>query len=629
MTATDGGSRDGEAGTRFSLTSAGQALGIAWRAAPVSLVLYACVTLVLGLAPVATAVLTKWLLDALQFPGSQGPLPPLTASPLVLVVVMGALGAVLALGAHLSTYLSARIQRGVTLVVQERLYTAVNRLDGIRRFEDPRFLDHLRMAQQAANTAPQEAVRALSGTLQGALTVFGLLGVLVLISPVVAAVTVVAGVPALLVQLSVSRQQNRLMWRISPRFRRQLFYQALILDLAAIKETRLFGTGGFLLGRMRDQTRSINRAEDLLDRRVLVSQGPLALLGALVASGGLVWMIGATLRGDFTIGDVSAFVAAVAGVQTGLGAIVTEFTAGYQAILLLGHYRRVVTVEPDLPADPAPVPIPPLREGIRIQDVWFRYTEEGPWVLRGVSLTIPVGATLGVVGLNGAGKSTLVRLLCRMYDPDRGRILWDGLDIRRFDVGDLRSRISAVFQDYMNYDMSARENIAIGALDSLDDTGAVRRSAHQAGIGEHLESLPHGYETMLSRVFLQGEEGGVEEEGVTLSGGQWQRVAIARALMRSRRDLLFLDEPSSGLDAAAEQSVHERLRRFQTGATTILISHRMGAVRHADEIVVLEDGQVTETGTHDRLMELGGEYHRLFSLQASTYTGAPAVRAEG
>ncbi len=608
---------------RFSAAHVTQALELAWRAGPSTLSLYVLTTLVLGLLPATTAMLTKWLMESLQFPGEPGPWPPLTSSAVVLVVALGLLGLVLAVGSHVTSYLSSRIRRGVTLLVQQRLFTAVNRLGGIRRFEDPRFLDRLRLAQQAAVTAPEDVVRSLFGCLQAVLTVVGMLAVLLVISPVVAFITMIAALPALFVQLAISRQQSEMMWRLSPRMRRQMFYQALVLDLAAIKETRLFGTGAFLLGRMRAETKTINQAEELLDRRILVSQGPLALLGALVASGGLVWMVAATVGGEFTIGDVAAFVAAVAGVQAGLASMVLDVTQGYQSLLLLGHYSRVVSVEPDLPAPADPRPISQLHEGIHLEDVWFRYTDEGPWVLRGVSLTVPVGGTLALVGLNGAGKSTLVRLLCRMYDPSRGRILWDGTDIREFDVSELRARISAVFQDYMAYDLPARENIAIGALDGLEDTDRIRRAAQLAGADEHVASLPHGYDTMLSRIFLQEDEAGSENEGVTLSGGQWQRIAIARALMRRQGDLLILDEPSSGLDAEAEQAVHERLRRFQQGATTLLISHRMGAVRHADRIVVLRQGTIVEDGTHGELMEIEGEYSRLFTIQAANYKSAP------
>ncbi|MFD7657931.1 ABC transporter ATP-binding protein, partial [Actinosynnema sp. NPDC059797] len=272
----------------------------------------------------------------------------------------------------------------------------------------------------------------------------------------------------------------------------------------------------------------------------------------------------------------------------------------------------------DLPVAAEPVPIPPLRSGIEFRDVWFRYSPAHPWILRGVSFTVEHGRSLGLVGRNGAGKSTLVKLLCRMYDPERGAILWDGVDLRALDPAELRLRIGAVFQDYMNYDMTAAENIGLGDLDVSGDRARVEAAAADAGADGFVSALPRGYETMLSRVFFQGDRvhGAA---GVTLSGGQWQRLALARAYLRGERDLLVLDEPSSGLDAEAEYRVHRGLQEHRMGRTSVLISHRLGAVRDADVLVVLDEGVVVERGTHDRLMAQDGLYAKMFASQAEGY----------
>ncbi len=313
------------------------------------------------------------------------------------------------------------------------------------------------------------------------------------------------------------------------------------------------------------------------------------------------------------------FVAAVAGVQGALATLALEVARTHQALLLLDHYLAVTTAGPDLPLAAAPRPLPALSGGIELRDVWFRYSDAHPWILRGVSLRIPHGRSLALVGLNGAGKSTLVKLLCRFYDPTRGAILWDGVDLREVDVTAYRRRLSVVFQDYMHYDMTAAENIALGDLDALHDEQRLRAAAERAGIHQKLADLPHGYRTLLSRIFFTRPEGDGAHSGVMLSGGQWQRLALARAFLREGRDLMILDEPSAGLDAAAEHEVHAALCGHRGDRTGLLISHRLSAVRDADRIVVLKDGRVAEQGSHDALMALDGEYARLFTLQANGY----------
>jgi ATP-binding cassette subfamily B protein len=263
------------------------------------------------------------------------------------------------------------------------------------------------------------------------------------------------------------------------------------------------------------------------------------------------------------------------------------------------------------------VPTPELRRGIVLDDVWFRYGDDLPWVLRGVSLTIPYGMAVGLVGKNGAGKSTIVKLLCRMYDPTKGRITWDGVDLRDLDPARLRDRVGAVFQDFMSYDLTAAENIALGDLTALEDPARITAAAARADIHDVVENLPGGYRTMLSRMFA--DDDGSAGTGVVLSGGQWQRLALARAFLRAEADLLILDEPNAGLDPEAEAESHARISALRAGSTSVLISHRLGTLRDADLIVVLDDGAVTEAGTHTSLLASGGTYARLFATQAKGY----------
>ncbi|MBO0654473.1 ATP-binding cassette domain-containing protein [Streptomyces triculaminicus] len=335
--------------------------------------------------------------------------------------------------------------------------------------------------------------------------------------------------------------------------------------------------------------------------------------------GGVVWAVVAARPGHLSVGDIAIFIAAVAGVQGSLTAVAGHVASSHEALMLFEHYLDVVHCAPDLPVAAAPVPLPALREGVEFKDVRFRYSDEHPWVLRGVSFRLRHGEALALVGLNGSGKSTLVKLLCRFYDPTHGAILWDGVDLRDVDPARLRTRIGAAFQDYMAYGMTAAENIGLGDLDAFDDAERIRGAARRAGTDRELSTLPRRYDTLLSRRFPTMSEDGEPATGVVLSGGRWQRLALARACLRDERDLMILDEPASGLDAQAEAEIQEALRTHRRGRTSLLISHRLGSVREADVIVVLAAGQVVERGSHKALMSSGGEYARLFALQASGY----------
>jgi ATP-binding cassette subfamily B protein len=434
----------------------------------------------------------------------------------------------------------------------------------------------------------------------------------------------VSAVPVAWVQLSLSAQQAALMWRVGHGQRREFFYARLLGMPNVAMEVRLFGLGDFFGRRMLAELSAVNAANRALGRRQLRYQGALALLAALVGAAGLGWMVLRAARGASTVGDVSMFVAALAGVQGGLAGAVQSATGVHQALSLFDHLRAVLATRSDLPLAPSPGPVPPLRDRIELRDVWFRYDEDQPWILRGVDLTIPCGQTVALVGLNGAGKSTLVKLLCRFYDPERGSIRWDGTDLRDLDPAELRRHIGALFQNFAEYDLSAAENIAVGDLGALDARPRIEAAARRAGVHDVLSRLPLGYDTLLTRIFLRGAPDDDPQTGVMLSGGQWQRVALARALLRDTGDLMILDEPSAGLDARAEHEVHTALRAQRAGRTTLLISHRLSAVRDADRIVVLADGAVLEDGRHPDLIARQGRYAELFELQARGYAGAPA-----
>jgi ATP-binding cassette subfamily B protein len=586
------------------------AVELAWSSGARRLVLRVALAVAGSALPVTVAWLTKVVIDRLA-----GPDRPL----LVPVLLLGAAGVAVALVPQLTQYVEGEMTRAIDLTARGRLYGALARMPGLRRFENPRFHDRLSLAADTGPSGPSEVVGGGLDGAQGLLMVTGFLATLAVLNPWMLVPVLLAAGVALHGQIRLSRYRARMLAELGHATRREFFYAQLLTSLSAAKEVRLYGLGGLFGTRMLTELRWINAARRRMGRRELVVQGAHGLLGALVAGAGLVWAVNAARAGHLSIGDVSVFIAAVAGVQDGLTIMTSSAGRMHEAMLLFGHYRHVVDAGPDLP-EPAREgvrrSVRPLREGIELRDVWFRYGDDLPWVLRGVDMTIPAGEATALVGPNGGGKSTLVKLLCRFYDPTRGAVLWDGVDLRELPVDELRRRIGTVFQDFMSYELSAADNIGVGNLAALEDRERIEEAARRAGCHDTLAGLPRGYDTMLSRMFESVDDPG---GGVLPSGGQWQRVAIARSLLRDDTDLLILDEPSSGLDAEAEYEVHRRLREHRAGRTSLLISHRLSTVRDAGEIVVLAGGAVAERGTHDELMHAGGTYARLFKLQASGY----------
>jgi ATP-binding cassette subfamily B protein len=528
-------------------------------------------------------------------------------------------GAVALVVPHLLQLWQHEIERRTSTLAQDELYQAVERLGGLARFESPTFLDRLRMATQAADQTASGAISGSVMMLGAALTSLGFLVSLVLLAPIMALVLLAAAGTALIAELALNRGRERMLVQIGPIERRHFFYSQLLGTVAAAKEIRLFGVGPFLRSRMLRERLVSNGARRDMDLRELRTQSALGLLGAAVCGGGLLWCVVAARAGDLSAGDVALFIAAVGGVQAALTQLVRQYAVTHHVLLLFAHYASIVDGESDLPVVNPPRTLGSLSSGIELVDVWFRYSADHPWALQAVNLTIPAGQIVAVVGRNGGGKSTIVKLLCRFYDPTYGKILWDGTDLREVAPEDLRARIGAVFQDYMEYDLTAADVIGLGDLTARQDLSRIEGAARLAGIHEDLVQLPYGYDTLLTRLWSTESDKDDPMTGIVPSGGQWQRLALARGFLRDKRDLMILDEPSAGLDAEAENAIHVGLATQRRGRTSVLISHRLSAVRDADLIVVLERGRIIERGVHNELLSREGTYARLFSLQARGY----------
>jgi ATP-binding cassette, subfamily B, bacterial len=583
-------------------------MAIGWQAAGAPWIVALCLAVVGGVMTPLSAWMYMLIVDSLS------KRPVHTATVVLLAVLASSAGAASLVLSYVSSLAGLAANRKIELVVTDRVYAAVNRFTGLRRIEDPQFHDRLLLAEQAAQEGPQGLSSVSLIVVRGVATIGGFAGALITVWPPMIVLLIGAMVPMVLAQRAASKEQASVAESTSRLYRHRLIFRGVLTDARSAQEVRLLGLGDLFRNRMIAAIGDASQAEYGSVRRTTLAQVWLAVFNGLVVAAGMGVVAYQAARGRIMLGDFVLFFTAVIGVQGVTSSLMVQLTRLGRSLRLFRHFLDLMDERDEIAT--GTLAVPPLRGGIEVRDVWFRYDPDGQWALRGVNLQIAAGQAIGLVGLNGAGKTTLIKLLCRFYEPERGQILWDGVDVRGFDVTELRRRLAVTFQDFMIYDLSAAENIGLGDLSRLDDRDAISRSAGLAGLGQTLGALPRGYDTLLSRTLYDGAG---DAAGARLSGGQSQRLALARSLMRDDAELMILDEPSSGLDAEAEQEIHRSLQSHRGSRTCLLVSHRLSAVREADVIAVLAAGEITELGTHDQLMAAGDGYARLFALQASGY----------
>ena len=588
-----------------------------WDAYPLACLGILVMTALQGLLPLANAWVIKLLLDTVTQRFAQGNtlidgfLIGLLAIQTILLLATTALPSI-------SGYLTAELNRRLTVVIQSTVYGKINSFIGIRSFENPQVYDTIRMAQQGAEYGSQQMLDILIRLLQNSITLVSFIGVLLVFNGWLAGLVLLAALPQLYAQIRLGQQRFGLALNLSPDERRKFYYTYVLASAESAKEIRLFGLGSYFLEKLLSLYKRTQHAERRQEQRALRWELWLGLLSSAIAGVAFVLIVLAALAGRLTVGDIMLYVNAVSSVQTALAGIVASIAMLNESVLFHSSLEDLLDLPPDLPIPEVAQPVPPLTTSIELRNVSFRYHDQQPCILRDVNLTIAAGSCVALVGLNGAGKSTLVKLLTRLYDPIEGQILWNGVDIRQFNPMELRQCMGAIFQDFMRYDLTVQENIGLGNLAKIADNARIEQAARQAQIHDEIMRLPQGYATELSLMF--SEEG----HGVDLSGGQWQRVATARMLARDA-SMLILDEPTAALDAEAEYATYQQFAQLMAGRTSLLISHRFSTVGMADVIAVLEDGRITEYGSHTALLHANGTYARLYQMQAESYQTETSV----
>ena len=576
---------------------------LVWQASPLQTALLAVFGLLAAAITPASLWVTKLLVDAVARAISGDGAFSELVNLLILQVALGAAGAVLTAGqSAVRDLLGDALQNRIS----KRILEKAAGLE-VAQFEDPATYDALRNAYREVGTRPLGVVTQLLGLAQAVLTLSAIGALLANLGADVVPLILLATIPTVWVSNRFGRQSYRMIRRQAADSRIQNYLGSLLTSDTLVKEVRLFGFEHYLLsGWQRYYEKFRAQLVALVLRRSGWGLGASLLSSGLVALATLS-VLRRAAAGLITIGDFTLFAQGIVQVQAQFSQLLSGFSGIYQNLL----YMRNLFEFLELPArDPDEGEEWVGRiERLEFQNVSFRYPLTERDVLKDVSFTLRRGQSVALVGENGAGKTTLIKLMTRLYEPTSGRILLNGLDSGRFSPRSIQREMSSVFQDFGQYQMSAKENIALSRTDALDDEAAVREAGERSGAEEVIKTLPAGYDTMLGRLF---------EGGVGLSGGQWQRLALGRLYFRGGSVLIF-DEPTSALDARAEFETIEALRKQAVGRLTIIISHRFSTVRLADKIIVLEEGVISETGSHEELLERGGTYATLFKLQASGY----------
>ena len=546
--------------------------------------------------PLVDHALREWLAS-----GELGHIGFLLALEFGLAVASDVLGRYVSL---LDSLLSERFSTETSLRLMEHAAT----LD-LEDFEDSELQDRLERARRQAG-GRTSLIGQLMGQAQDVVTVVSFAAGLLVYAPWLIVLLAIALLPAFVGEAHFNAQAYSLNYARTPERRELDYIRQTGASAETAKEVKIFGLNRFLIERYRTLAESFFAANRRIALRRAGWGSILSAIGTTAYYVAYAYIVWRTLHGEFSIGDLTFLAGSFRRLRNLLENLLLGFSQVAGQALYLDDLFSFFEIRPEIvqPLNARRFPAP-IQLGFTFENVGFRYPGAERWAVRKLDFTLRAGEILALVGENGAGKTTLVKLLARLYDPDEGRILLDGHDLREYDLFALRASIGVIFQDFVRYHLSAADNIAVGRIEAREDRLRIVEAAERSMADEFIRRLPAGYEQVLGKRF---------HTGVDVSGGEWQKIAIARAYMRDAQ-VLILDEPTAALDARAEYEVFKRFKEMSRGKTVVLISHRFSSVRMADRIVVLADGSIEATGTHAELLEQGGRYAELFELQAAGY----------
>ena len=585
-----------------------RSLPFLWTVAPRETVFLIIAILLQGLAPALSVLITKLVVDTIATALTEG---RELGNVLIGSLVAGWIGALL-LEVLLNPWIAAvrgNLGDKLTAHVNLLLMGKADTFPDLSRFEDPEFYDKLQVLLKLVSYQPMSLLQTLAQGARSLVTLVAMVGLLTPLGFWIPLVILLATIPQIVVSLHYENQIWLTLFENSPQARRMQYYTSVMLTDTYAKEVRLFKLGSLFIGRYLEAFSSLHQSMRHLRNKQALWSASLAIVSALGNGVAFYWVVQQAFKGAIGPGSVLLLVQSLAYLQRNLEALIGNSLELYENLLYMQQFFSFLDSKPPMilsvPGKPVPAPI---RSGITFEKVHFSYPDNRSAGVD-VSFTLYPGETVAIVGENGAGKTTLVKLLIRLYDPTEGSILVDGIDIRELDLDEWRRQITGVFQDFGRYALTVGENIALGNLEALEHPELLRYAIEKAGIVELVQKFPTRENTHLGKQF-----GGTE-----LSGGEWQKLALARAFVRKEAQLLILDEPTAALDPRSEYEVYRNFVELAQGKTTILITHRLASVLMADRILVMKAGRLIEEGTHQELLQQGGEYATLWNMQAKQY----------
>ncbi len=603
-------------GIKTKLSSAPRfvpALRLVWKSSPNWTLIRVVLITFTGLLPLASIYLTKLLVDAvtagLSVTGVRADPQILLRQIMPLLIGLGVVTMITLLSNASSELVNTAQTQKVTDYMRGILHRKSIEID-LAYYENPRYHDTLQRAQQEATYRPNQILMRLAQVSQNALSLVAMIGLLLTLHWSITGILLIGAIPSIIVRLRYSRELYQWQRQWTPVERQSQYLSLLMTAEQFAKEIRLFELGNLFSDRFDGLRVQLYKAKLILMRQRVLSFLAANLLSGILVGSIYGFILYQTLQGTLQLGDLVLYHQALQRGQSSLKSLLSGVSGLYEDNLFLTNLYEFLDLTPKIVAPAHPKAMPhPLKKGIVFEQVDFQYEGTTRQALKDISLTVHPNETIALVGENGSGKTTLIKLLCRLYDPTQGRITIDGIDLREFDVSELRQQISVVFQDYAKYHLSAQDNIWLGNVQLSPKDSAVIEAAKRSGAHEVIQRLPQAYDTMLGKLFRGGEE---------LSIGQWQKVALARAFLRDS-GVIVLDEPTSAMDPKAEYEVFRQFRELIKDQAAILITHRLSTVKMADRIYVMKEGRIIESGSHEELVDCQGLYANLFETQARNY----------